>query len=193
MVLSGAVLLLGGLILFLSLVRAGWEVTALNNEGDRLKTESIFFEVPEPDGGMSKRCYKIPRSAVLPDQPAYRLKEWRDFLWFFLADDGESKFKMAILIADKRMGETIQLGQKTGLSEEDFLEAAAEAVDWLLIANNLAKTTESKNQIAEASLAYRHEVEKAGNKWGGNSVEYLELVQKLKSINDQATEKFKKN
>jgi len=175
------------------LVRAGWEATVINRDIGGLRTEPIFFEVLGPDGGVNERCYKTPNSVILPGGPAYRLKELRDFIWYKLANNPVAKFRMALLIADKRIGEAIKMEQDDNFSGDDFAVVAKEAVDWLSTASRLAKDIESKNQISQASLAYRHEIEEARVKWGNNGVEYLELLKKLKAIDDQNFETSKNN
>lgn len=174
--ISLGAMVLGLLILFVSLVRTGWEMTRLDLGGEGLKTEPIYFEIRQPDGGIIKDYYKIPDSKVLPDDPTYGLKRWRDWLWYYLAGNSESRARTALLIADKRMGEMMKTGK---------LEVAREAVAWLVLASQYPPIG---GQVYKASLAYQQEVERIGKKSEKDGVKYLELSKKLKEISDENKE-----
>lgn len=171
--LSLSALVFGVVILFLSLIRSGWETATITIDGDRLRTEPIFFEVRNDDGGVEKRLYKIPNTLVLPKNPSYVLKTWRDWLWYLMAKSPKDKSEMARLIADKRMGEAIKMSKGAG-------KTAEEAVEWLVLANNWLERPSP--QIFQASLAYKYEIEIIKATGEIDSVKYLELIKKLEGI-----------
>lgn len=97
------VLLMAMSILYISLARASLERSIEDERLDNLRKVPIRFE---------EKTYRLPETRTLPDSPFYFFKQTRDELWVELTTDPTDKFRVVMLIADKRMEEALTLEKK---------------------------------------------------------------------------------
>lgn len=145
------------IILFGSLVLTGLEVMAKNERFDDLRKMPIEY-VKEMDNG-EKVCkvYKVPDSRVGPEDKRYVVKKIRDGLWINLSKDGKDKSEIHLLIADKKMFETVQLikaEKDEGLILKTLTESIANLKEAKKTLCNNKEATEANKKISEAGLAY---------------------------------------
>jgi len=128
----GAVLALALTILFVSIR------TTTVNATYNLSLATIKFAVspiPSPEATVSsipKSSYFLAYPGILPDSPLYRFKMVRDRIWEWLTTGAESRAKLFLLYADKRLGagkaliegNQISLGVSTILKGEKYFERA---------------------------------------------------------------------
>jgi len=145
-ILSIAALVLGGMIILMSFLGAGREVTL---EGDRL-TELRKIPIGS---------YKFPETGILPGNVFYPIKELRDW-WWMQTSRGEQKVKLVIFFADKKWQEAIRLENK-GMGEA-AVESGRAGLDLLQYANQLKdgigdewRRGELERMIGGALEAYR--------------------------------------
>lgn len=93
------------IILYFSFVRAGLEKTLNDEKSDSLRKISISYF----DSKGEEKCYRLPKSGVLPNNIFYPIKEFRDELWVYLSRNKIDKLTMMLLINDKRIGELLSL------------------------------------------------------------------------------------
>ncbi len=154
-------LLMAFLILFGSLILSGLEVLAKNDKFDDLRKIPIEY-VKEMDNG-EKICkvYNVPDSRVGPRDKKYLIKKIRDNLWINLSKNNKTKSEIHLLIADKKMFETVQL-IKAGKDENLILKTLNDSVDNLKEAKETlckedkeaTETFAVNKRINEAGLAY---------------------------------------
>jgi hypothetical protein len=153
------VVLFGLAILFVSVARAGLSLMAQDGEMDQLRNEEIKFLTTFSDGEKIEGTYKLPQAGMLPSNFFYGFKKVRDYIWMSLSS-GNSKTKMAILMADKKVAEFEKLRQVG--DRMLAIETGNEAIDKLEYANGLvmesknadAETKQVRKQILWAGLAY---------------------------------------
>lgn len=157
----GVLLLLGIIILFWSLVTAGWDNMVMDMKANRLRTIPIEYVKEIGNGEKILKNYKVPESRVEPGNIGYILKKFRDQLWIRLSRTPKTRAEVYLLVADKRMYETVNL-IKNQKSEDLILETLNDSVYNLKEAKKTLSTEDQKDievakvdqQINEAGLAY---------------------------------------
>jgi len=160
LILSLAMVIIGFSILYLSIIRASLEVMTKDNNENRLRVEPIEFLLDKKDGP-EKNVYKLPEVKTLPNSPLYSIKESRDFMWVLFSHDPLAKSKIILLIADKKMTESIALS-KEGCYKL-ALDTSEEAINKLKYADRTVldikkesiESRQFKNEIIKAGLAYK--------------------------------------
>jgi hypothetical protein len=159
------------IILYLSIIRASLDVMVKENNENKLRVEPIEFLINKKNGP-EKCVYKLPEVNVMPDDPIYKIKESRDFMWILLSHDPLLKAKTTLLIADKKITESLNFEKDNKCKLA--LDTSEEAINKLKYADKIVfdikkESTESrqlKNQIIKAGLAYKEALIKInlGNK-----------------------------
>jgi len=96
-------------ILYISFTRAGLEKVNDDEQYDRLRNISISYQQKETGNW---QCYKLPESRILSNNPIYFLKKIRDNLWIQFSRNPIDKSRITLLVADKKISETITLYKK---------------------------------------------------------------------------------
>lgn len=96
-------------ILYISFTRAGLEKVNDDEQYDRLRNISISYQQKETGNW---QCYRLPESRILSNNPIYFLKKIRDNLWIQLSRSPIDKSRITLLVADKKISETITLYKK---------------------------------------------------------------------------------
>lgn len=102
-------ILISLIILFWSLVTAGFEKLKVDIKENTLKNVPIEYIEEINNGERIKKTHKVPESKVEPGSIRYPLKVFRDRLWILLSRTPKDKAEVYLLIADKRMFETTEL------------------------------------------------------------------------------------
>ncbi|MDD4135609.1 MAG: DUF5667 domain-containing protein [Candidatus Shapirobacteria bacterium] len=102
-------LLLSLVILFWSLVSAGFEKMINDMRSNKLRNIPVEYVEEIGNGERILKIYKVPESNIQPGDLRYSLKKFRDKLWILLSRTPKEKSEVYLLIADKRMFETISL------------------------------------------------------------------------------------
>lgn len=155
------VIILGGLILAISLIRTSLNTVLQPDSENKLRTEPIEFMMPNKEGVMEKASYKLPSASILSINYFYPLKKLRENLWIQFISNPMDKSKVSLLIADKRMFES-ELLAKEGQTKL-ALETIQEAIDKLKYAGGLVKglkgniinINQLNEQIFKAGFAYK--------------------------------------
>jgi hypothetical protein len=182
-----AFLIFGGLILVLSLARAGLSILAVENQADGLRVKPIKFAVDKGKGQMEWYSYKIPNSGMRRDSWLYWIKDIRDDLWLALADEPNDKVKLTLLMADKKIAETEELikSGKTDLA----LESGREALDKLKYSKQIASLAIEQNNLDErifqAGYAYKMILGAAKPSQGEGREKYNKLIEELDKWNEE--------
>ena len=124
-----AVLLLGIVIVFVSLTRASLEMIAQGDKEGVLRGDTLEVEIEKANGEKIKEIYRLPQIKMLPTNIFYGFKEIRDYLWVRFSQNNYDKAKMALLLADKKLAESIALDKKG--SARKALESGEKAVEKL--------------------------------------------------------------
>jgi hypothetical protein len=104
-------------ILYISFTRAGLEKVNDDERYDRLRNISISYQQKETG---SWQCYKLPESRILSNNPIYFFKKIRDNLWIQFSRNPIDKSRITLLVADKKISETITLYKKN--TDNKFLK-----------------------------------------------------------------------
>ncbi len=108
-------LLMTGLaVLFGSLVLTGLEIMANDKKTDSLRSVPIEYVEEMENGEKILRVYKVPESRIGPESKEYLIKKMRDRLWIDLSQTIKDKSEVCLLIADKRMFDTVKLIKNEG-------------------------------------------------------------------------------
>jgi len=102
-------LILSLVILFWSLVSAGFERMIDDMRSNKLRNIPIEYVKEIGNGERILKIYKVPESNIEPGDLRYSLKKFRDKLWILLSRTPKEKAEVYLLMADKRMFETINL------------------------------------------------------------------------------------
>lgn len=97
------------MILFWSLVSAGFEKMISDMRSNRLRNIPIEYVKEIGNGERILKIYKVPESNIEPGDLRYSLKKFRDELWILLSRTPKEKAEVYLLMADKRMFETTNL------------------------------------------------------------------------------------
>jgi hypothetical protein len=101
--------ILGAAILSISLVLAGFDKLKNDLKNNALRNVPIEYIKDIGDGQKISKIHKVPESNILPGKPLYFFKEIRDGVWILLAQKPKDRAEIYLLMADKRMFETIEL------------------------------------------------------------------------------------
>jgi hypothetical protein len=91
-------------ILYVSFTRAGLDEVTNDEKYDRLRKISVSYV--EVSSGQ-KICYRLPESRTLPNNTWYFLKKIRDDFWIQFSKSPLDKIRIVVLIADKKVYESI--------------------------------------------------------------------------------------
>ena len=103
------VIVISLIILFSSLVLTGLKVMAKNGEIDDLRNVPIEYVKKMQNGENILKVYNVPDSRVGPESKQYLIKKMRDKLWIDLSKNPKDKSEVCLLIADKKIFETVKL------------------------------------------------------------------------------------
>ena len=143
-------LLLSLVILFWSLVSAGFEKMINDMRSNRLRNIPIEYVKEIGNGERILKIYKVPESNIEPGDLRYSLKKFRDKLWILLSRTPKEKAEVYLLMADKRMFETINL-IRNGKSDDLVLKTFDDSIYNL----REAKKSLSGNGSASCSQSLR--------------------------------------
>lgn len=184
------VVLIGLVILFVSVARAGLNLMAQDDGMDQLRNEEVKFLVTFDDGETASGTYKLPQAGMLPNNVLYGFKRVRDYIWMSLSR-GDRKLKLAMLMADKKVAEFQKLTEKgeRGLA----VESGIEAIDKLEYANGLvmgaknadAQSKQIRKQILWAGLAYGEIFHRSEKEFQVDSEKYTKLLTRIDGWNKQ--------
>lgn len=151
----------GLMILFWSLVAAGFDKLKDDIGDNNLRNVPVEYVKEIGDGEKILKTYKVPESNIEPGDIEYPLKKFRDQLWISLSQTPKEKADVYLLIADKRMFETVNLikNKKSDVlilatlndSIYDLKEAKKSLLDETTKDVEFLKT---EQQIRQAGLAY---------------------------------------
>lgn len=149
------------LILFGSLVLTGLKVIAKNERIEDLRKIPIEYTKELENGEKICKVYKVPDSRIGPEDKRYMVKKIRDNLWVNLSKTAKDKSEIHLLIADKKMFETVQL-IKSEKDENLILKTLNESIINLkeakrVLCNDDKEATETlraNKNINDAGLAY---------------------------------------
>jgi len=184
------IVLMGLVILFVSVAKAGLNLMAEDGEMDSLRNEEVKFLVTFGDGETASGTYKLPQAGMLPTNVFYGFKTVRDYIWMSLSS-GEDKVKLAVLMADKKIAEFQKLTEKgeRGVA----VESGNEAIDKLEYANGLvmgaknanAQSKQIRKQILWAGLAYGEIFHRNEKEFQIDSEKYTKLLTRIDGWNKQ--------
>lgn len=154
-----------------SILLAGFEIMAEDRRPDELRTMPIEYTKEMDNGEKILKTYKVPESNVCPSDTGYFLKKIRDGLWMNLSKTPEKKSELYLLIADKKIFETVEL-VKNEKNSDLVMETLGEAVDNLKKAKDVLKEIdcqktvikELRQKVDRAGLAYEDIVKSLGYK-----------------------------
>ena len=154
-------LLLSLVILFWSLVSAGFEKMINDMRSNRLRNIPVEYVKEIGNGERILKIYKVPESNIEPGDLRYSLKKFRDKLWILLSRTPKEKAEVYLLMADKRMFETINL-IRNGKSDDLVLKTLDDSIYNLKEAKKSLFEESRKDieffkidqQINQAGLAY---------------------------------------
>lgn len=153
-------LILSGMILFVSMARASLEIMAAGHNTEKVRVKPVEYLVKDSSGSSQMQIYKLPEVRTLPSSPFYGLKKVRDFLWINYTHDQIKKSKVVLLIADKKIAETMVL---IGKNKNNLaLDTSIEAIEKLKYAaclnssikTNSVETNQVQKQIISAGYTY---------------------------------------
>lgn len=154
-------LMTGLVILFWSLVTTGFEKLKDDIRNNNLRNVPIEYIKEVDNGEKILKTYKVPESNIEPGDVKYPLKKFRDQLWISLGQTPKEKAEIYLLIADKRMYETVNLvkNQKGDVlvlaTLGDLIYDLKEAKKNLLEENRKdVEFLKTEQQIRQAGLAY---------------------------------------
>lgn len=185
-------LTLGGMILFVSIVKAGWKITTGEEKEGKIRNTPVEVTIATEGGQIRKTFYKLPEVSLLPTSLWYKVKELRDALWMGLSNDPTEKIKTVLLLADKKIVEAKELFERKNVNQA--IEASREALNKLKYAERLVNQKQDKNeetkqletQIKRAGIVYQQMV---GNMAGGFDLEatrYEETMAEIKEFNQKS-------
>jgi len=154
-------LLTGLTVLFGSLILTGLEIMANDKKENNLRNVPIEYKVEMPNGEKISKIYKVPESRIGPENSEYFIKKMRDKLWVDLSKTPRDKAEVCLLIADKRMFETVEL-IKNSKNEDLIVKILDETIFHLKESKKMLSEENKKDieiskinqQIDLAGLAY---------------------------------------
>jgi Domain of unknown function (DUF5667) len=155
-------LALGLIILCVSISRASLELLIENEKNNSLRKISFESDMVVDGKVIGKISYRIPESRTLPSSSLYKLKKVRDSLWINFIKRREDKARLLLLIADKQMGEVLEMSKKeadkelligTMIESANKLKLASEEVKNLSISE--IEIEKIKKQIKDSKYVYK--------------------------------------
>lgn len=146
------VIIISFCILYLSIIRASLDIMTKDNDENKLRVEPIEFLMNKKNGP-EKCVYKFPEVKTLPDNSIYKIKAFRDFMWIAFTHDPLAKAKITLLIADKKMVESLALYKKNNYKLA--LDTSEEAINKLKYADKVVLSKQLQTDIVKAGLAYK--------------------------------------
>jgi len=168
--------LLSAVVLYISFARAGLERIKENNNFDKLRNVPISFQSKNDLGELKNYCYNIPETRTLPDSPWYLIKGLRDEFWIKLTKNPIEKAEIILLIADKKLEESIKLVKKgkENLANKTVKKAILKLEESKRILYSLdqqdVEVIKMNNKIIEATRAYKY------------LIDYLELDKETNNL-----------
>lgn len=160
-----------------------------DNGENKLRVNPIQYSI-KSEGGEDVYVYKLPEVRVLPTNPLYIFKKIRDYFWVGFSHNPEEKAEVLLLLADKKMAETMVLEKKNNFKAA--LDTSEEALDKLKYAdrtisrakNKDIKMRELEKQIIRAGNAYKFIL--TDNKENNfNETKYQKIIKELEEWLDK--------
>ena len=189
-------LFLALIILFTSLILGGFDKLKQDIKTNSLRTFPVGYIKEIGDGQKISMVYKVPESNIMPNEPLYLLKKFRDNLWIILSKTPKEKSELYLLMADKRMYETIQLIKKQE-NDDLVLETLADSVYNLEKAKETLGKENKKDieffkidlRINQAGLAYEDILKSINYK----NEKLNPIINELENWNQKNKEHLEKN
>jgi hypothetical protein len=186
------ILVLGGAILFVSVVKAGWQMTSKQENEGKIRNIPVDITMATEGGQIKKDYYKLPEVSILPTSLWYKVKELRDTLWMSLGDNSIEKAKTVLLLADKKIVEAEELFERNDVNEA--IEASREALNKLKYAEKLISQKEEQNeeskqleqQIDKAGIVYQQMVGKMAGGFDLEADKYEETMAEIREFNRES-------
>lgn len=183
-------------VLFGSLVLTGFETMASDKNIEELRNVPIEYVEELTDGEKITRTYNVPESNVGPESIKYPIKKIRDNIWINLSKNPKDKSEVCLLIADKRMFETVEL-VKNRKDEELIFKTLSEAFTNLKMAKeslshedkNKVEISRMNQQINQAGLAYEDIVKS----FNYTNDEITKIIDELETWNQKNNEEKRKD
>jgi len=137
-------LVLAFLVLYISLARGSLDLMIKDEKENELRKVPIKSEFINKDGVITKVDYKFPETRTLPTSPFYSVKKIRDYLWISFTKNQSDKYRVMMLVADKKMSEVILMNQQE-VEKQLLVGTTIEAINQLKLANEGLK----KSQLDE--------------------------------------------
>jgi hypothetical protein len=184
------------IILFWSLVSAGFEKMMSDMRSNNLRNIPIEYVKEIETGEKILKTYKVPESNIEPGDIRYSLKKFRDELWILLSRTPKEKAEVYLLMADKRMFETVELIDNKK-SEQLISETLYNSIYNLMEAKKYLFEENKKDidffridlQIDQAGLAYEDIVKSFNYK----SEKIDKIINELEYWNQKNRENNEKN
>ncbi|MFA7675944.1 MAG: DUF5667 domain-containing protein [Candidatus Shapirobacteria bacterium] len=132
-------------ILFGSLVITGLDVVAKDKEIDDLRKVPIEYVKKMENGEEILKIYKVPESRIGPENKQYLIKKMRDKLWVDLSQNSKNKSEVCLLIADKKIFETVELIKNK--KDEDLISKTLDEAFFHLKESKIMLAEENKKDI----------------------------------------------
>ncbi|MEI8067562.1 MAG: DUF5667 domain-containing protein [Candidatus Shapirobacteria bacterium] len=182
-------------ILYFSIFKTSLDTMAKNNNDNKLRIEPIEFVMNKKNGEQEKCTYSLPEVKTLPNSPIYKVKELRDFMWILLSHEPLDKAKITLLVADKKMNESLNLCKEKNYNL--ILDTSEEAINKLKYAEEITsninkESTDSKKlkeEINKAGLAYKEALIKMNTDKKIDQNKYNEIVTDLDKWNEENKER----
>ena len=189
-------IIISSLILFWSLVSAGFEKMMSDMRSNNLRNIPIEYIKEIGNGEKILKTYKVPESNIEPGDIRYSLKKFRDELWILLSRTPKEKAEVYLLMADKRMFETVELIDNKK-SEQLISETLYNSIYNLMEAKKYLFEENKKDidffridlQIDQAGLAYEDIVKSFNYK----SEKIDKIINELEYWNQKNRENNEKN
>lgn len=187
------ILILGVAVVFLSIVRASYDVMAKDLLEENIGGEDSIMIVKLKSGETVPVEYKLADPGMLPTSPFYGFKKIRDWLWLNIS--GGNKLKVSILLANKKIAEAEKLWKNGDWREA--IECGNEVVDKLKYAEELTNNPNispdvaksEKKEIFMAAMTSSKILEMGKDVFEIDQVKYKELVDKTNQFNEAQKEK----
>lgn len=137
-------MILAFLVLYISLARGSLDLMIKDEKENELRKIPVKSEFVDKNGVATKIDYKFPETRTLPTSPFYFIKKIRDYLWINFTKNQSDKYRVIMLVADKKMGEVILMNQQ-GVEKQIIVGTTIEAINQLKLANEGLK----KSQLSE--------------------------------------------
>lgn len=183
-------------ILFWSLVKAGSEKLRADIRNNVLRNIPIEYVEEIGNGEKIKKIYKVPDSNVEPGNIFYSIKKIRDQLWILLSRTTKEKAEVYLLMADKRMFETVELIKNK--KDDDLISKTLDNSIYNLMEAKKSLFSETKKdpdflridlQINQAGLAYEDILKSLSYK----SEKINKIINELEIWNQKNKEYIEKN